>query len=106
MPILTLDSQDIHYRDAGHGPPLILLHANPGDSRDYDSIVDELARSFRVLRVDWPGYGGSPAPKPPELAGASLYLKVLTGFIEKLDLTRVHFIGNSVGGNAATRYAL
>ncbi|MGH8457823.1 MAG: alpha/beta fold hydrolase, partial [Nevskiales bacterium] len=106
MPILTLDTQDIHYRDAGHGPPLILLHANPGDSRDYDSIVDELARFFRVLRVDWPGYGGSPAPEPPELAGASLYLKVLTGFIEKLDLTRVHFIGNSVGGNAATRYAL
>ena len=106
MPILQLETQTLHYRDAGKGPPLILLHANPGDSRDYDAVVDALAQSFRVLRVDWPGYGASPAPNPPELAGASLFLKLLGGFIQGLGLTGIHFIGNSVGGNAAVRFAL
>lgn len=106
MPVLNVDAHALHYRDDGSGPPLILLHANPGDSRDYDAVAGALARSFRVLRLDWPGYGGSPAPESPESAGASLFLKVLAGFIEKLGLTRIHFIGNSVGGNVAVRYAL
>ena len=25
----------VHYREAGAGAPLVLLHANPGDSRDF-----------------------------------------------------------------------
>lgn len=48
----------------GEGPPLLLLHANPGDHRDYDAVIPALAARFRVIALDWPGYGASMPPSP------------------------------------------
>jgi pimeloyl-ACP methyl ester carboxylesterase len=94
------------WRDEGNGPTVLCLHANPGDSRDFDAIAPVLARRFRVIRPDWPGYGSSTAPVPPESAGALHFFDTLREFIETLKLRDVVLIGNSVGGNAAVRYAL
>ncbi|WP_030435873.1 alpha/beta fold hydrolase [Actinoplanes subtropicus] len=50
----------------GAGPAIVLLHANPGDARDFDAVVAALADTGRtVIRPDWPGYGDSPAPAGP-----------------------------------------
>lgn len=106
MPELDLDGQTLHYRDEGAGTPLVLLSANPGDSRDFDAVAPALAQHFRVLRVDWPGYGASPAPHPPEQAGAGYFLQAFGDLVERLGLGRFSIVGNSVGGNVAARYAL
>ncbi len=106
MPTATLQQQTLHYQESGHGTPLICLSANPGDGRDFDAVAPALARRYRVIRPDWPGYGKSPAPAPPERAGAGYFLAVFTQFVEQLGLARFHIIGNSVGGNVAVRYAL
>lgn len=90
----------------GDGPTLILLSANPGDSRDFDAVAPRLAQRFRLLRLDWPGYGGSPAPRPPESAGAGLFLERFSAFMDALEIGSAHLLGNSVGGNVAVRYAL
>lgn len=106
MQAIVVNGQKLTYRDEGSGPVLLCLSANPGDSRDFDAITPALARSYRVLRLDWPGYGGSPAPLPPERAGADYFLEVFTGFVQQLGLRDVSIIGNSVGGNVAAHYAL
>ena len=106
MPALELDGQTLAYRDEGAGPVLVCLPANPGDSRDFDAITPALSRDHRVLRLDWPGYGGSPAPAPPERASADYFLEVFTAFAQRLQLRDPCLIGNSVGGNVAVRYAL
>ena len=97
---------ELSYRSEGEGPTLILLSANPGESRDFDAVTPQLAQRFRVLRLDWPGYGGSPAPQPPEQAGASLFLQRFEAFMDGLEIGRAHLVGNSVGANVAVRYAL
>src|ERR1700757_148042 len=94
------------WREQGSGPALLLLSANPGESRDYDAVAGTLAQRFRLIRVDWPGYGASPAPQPPSSAGASLFLERFTQLMDELSLGPVHLLGNSVGGNVAVRYAL
>lgn len=99
-------SSPLHVREDGAGPVLVLLSANPGDSRDFDGIVPTLAQRFRVLRPDWPGYGGSPAPQPPEQAGAGHFLELFTRWMDQAGIARAHLLGNSVGGNVAVRYAL
>ncbi len=48
-------------------PPLLLLHANPGDSRDYEAVLPAFSRAFRTIAVDWPGYGCSPAQNAEQL---------------------------------------
>src|SRR5690242_12039978 len=96
----------IAYEASGQGLPLILLHANPGDHRDYEAVIPALAQHYRVIAVDWPGYGESPAPRSPESASAMLFADVLEDVISGLGLERVALIGNSVGGYAAARFAI
>jgi pimeloyl-ACP methyl ester carboxylesterase len=96
----------LSYRSEGSGPTLILLSANPGDSRDFDAVVPRLAQRFHLLRLDWPGYGSSPVPRPPGSAGAGLFLERFSAFMDGLGIASAHLLGNSVGANVAVRYAL
>ena len=90
----------------GAGAPVILLHANPGDGRDYDAVVPALARRHTVYTIDWPGYGGSPAPPQPSTTTAMAYADILPDVLGGLALPRAALIGNSVGGYAAARLAI
>jgi len=96
----------IAYDSRGDGPPLVLLHANPGDRRDFDAIVPALAERHRVIALDWPGYGGSPAPLCPADASAMFFADVLREVTEALALAPAIVLGNSVGGYAALRLAI
>lgn len=106
MPTVQLSIGTLHYRDRGEGPLLVLLHANPGDSRDFDPIVPELARRYRVLALDWPGYGLSQMPDAPGRASFLTFYEALREFVAALALAPALFVGNSVGGNAAARLAI
>jgi pimeloyl-ACP methyl ester carboxylesterase len=106
MPSIDLSAGPLHYSEHGQGAPLVLLHANPGDSRDYEAVIPALAQDYRVLALDWPGYGQSDLTQPPEAAGVLLFYKVLCEFLEALDLPPALFLGNSIGGNAAARLAI
>lgn len=90
----------------GEGAPVVLLHANPGDGRDYAAVVPALAGRFRTYTVDWPGYGGSPAPPEPAAATAMAFAGILPDILAGLGLRRAALIGNSVGGYAAARLAI
>lgn len=56
----------IHYRSAGDGPPLLLLHATPHSSRVYKKLVPLLAPRYRVIAADTLGFGYSD-PLPPDV---------------------------------------
>lgn len=105
MPMLSLPSGPVSYQIQGHGDPLVLLHANPGDSQDFEAVIPELSALFQVITLDWPGYGESPAPSNPTSASAMFFARVLAEFIAALELPPAVFVGNSVGGYAAARLA-
>ena len=52
----------IFYREAGTGEPLLLLHGFPTSSWDWRHVWDELARQYRVLALDYLGFGFSTKP--------------------------------------------
>lgn len=106
MPIINLSSGTVHYSESGQGTPLILLHANPGDSKDFDAVIPVLARQYRVLALDWPGYGESVAPDQLSKVSPEYFYRVLREFLTALALPPVLIIGNSLGGNAAARLAI
>ncbi len=105
MPILTTPNGALHFREQGQGAPLLLLHANPGDSRDFEAVTPALAERYRVLALDWPGYGQSSMPARPADLGVLDFYEVLLTLLKALNLSQVSLIGNSVGGNAAARLA-
>lgn len=50
----------VHYREAGSGPAVVLLHWGPGRSAQYSAVVEQLARhGLRALAPDLPGFGQS-----------------------------------------------
>lgn len=94
-------------RDAGR-PALLLLHANPGDRRDYDAVLPSFEKAHRVVGVDWPGYGQSTAAVPGRVTAEGLVAvaeQVLAALAGR-GIGRLTVLGSSVGGYAALRLAL
>ncbi|HLS77396.1 MAG TPA: alpha/beta fold hydrolase [Nocardia sp.] len=101
----------LHYHEAGvgNGPTIVLLHGGgPGASSwsNFARNIPVLAKNFHVLAVDQPGFGRSdkPVDHPQYFRHSASALKDL---LDTLGVTeRVHLLGNSLGGGAATRFAL
>lgn len=50
----------IHYRDAGDGPPIVILHGGWGyDAYPFDRQIGALASRYRIVIPDRTGYGRS-----------------------------------------------
>jgi len=105
LPEIHLPSGIVNYEDRGSGHPVVLLHANPGDCRDFDAVAHDLAEHYRVIALDWPGYGRSAIPPVPEEVNLAFFHSVLLEFLSALDPGPAVLIGNSVGGWAAVRVA-
>jgi 3-oxoadipate enol-lactonase len=56
----------VNAAQSGNGPPLFLFHSLLSDRASFDAIVPELAKSYRVIVPELPGFGRSHA------AGGSL----------------------------------
>lgn len=56
---LTVEGRRVHYRRAGAGPPLVMLHGSPGNSEMLHAEMAAAARHFTVFAPDTPGFGGS-----------------------------------------------
>ncbi|GAA2438645.1 alpha/beta hydrolase [Actinomadura vinacea] len=89
---------------AGQGPPLLLLHANPGCHRDFDAVVPALSQRYTTYGVDWPGYGDS--ARPERTPSAMAFAEIVPEIVDALGPDPVALIGSSVGGYAAARFAI
>lgn len=95
---------EIHYHEAGSGPPLILVHGSaPGTSgwRNFHPNIAPLAAHFRVLALDLPGWGESDPVSP----SAADHSGAIIRFMDALHIDRAALLGNSMGGMAVLRVA-
>ena len=104
--LIEVDGQTIHYTDSGSGPAIVMIHGLGGQLRNFARpMVDDLARDYRVIRVDRPGSGYS-----PRAAGTSARLRVqaetIAELIRILKLDRPLIVGHSLGGALALSLAL
>lgn len=85
----------IHYAQAGDGPPLILLGGSLRSYRSFQRLMPLLSPHLRVLAVDVPGFGGShAAPSPvtvPKLAECIIL------FLDALGIAKAHVFGLHAG---------
>jgi 3-oxoadipate enol-lactonase len=91
-------------KEAGEGPPLIMLHAAGTSGRIWWQHIPRLARRFRVLAIDLPGHGQSTRPKEPlsiEGMSAELYQT-----LHALNMSQVNLVGLSLGGMVAQMLAV
>lgn len=105
---VTVAGKDIFVAEKGDGPAVVMLHGGgPGASgvSNYSRNLDALARSFRVIVPDMPGYGRS--AKHVDHSDPFGYLAdAIRGLLDELGIGTAHLVGNSYGGAAALRLAL
>ena len=87
-----------HVAEQGKGKPLLLIHGLSAQLRSFaQEMVDELAKDHRVIRIDRPGSGYSPA-----LPSGSQHLAdqadAVAALIDALGLEKPVLVGHSLGG--------
>lgn len=102
----TVKTRDwsLQYYEAGEGHPVILLHGSgPGATgwSNFSGNIEALARQFRVLAVDMPGWGLSDACTVDRLD----HVDAVIQFMDALCIEKAAFVGNSMGGQTSLRLA-
>jgi pimeloyl-ACP methyl ester carboxylesterase len=109
---LTLDDVDrpavevsgvrIAYRQAGTGPPLVLLHGGMEDSRAWTRQFESLAEHFTLLAWDAPGCGQS--SDVPETWRLADFADALSALLHELNVGHPHVLGLSWGSSVALEF--
>lgn len=102
---VIVDGLRIHYRDEGDGLVVLLLHGNGSSLHTWDGWTQVLRNDFRVIRLDLPGFGLTGPNASGEYSCVAL-AAFLDRFVNQLQLTNFHLVGNSMGGAVAWNYAL
>lgn len=86
----------VHYRRAGSGPPLLMVHQSPRSSAEYAGLMAEWAAHFTCIAPDTPGFGQSDAL--PGAAEIDQFGDAVVALLDALGLGRVAAYGFHSGG--------
>jgi len=104
--IIEIDGMNIHYKDEGQGPTLILIHGVCASLHTWDGWTEMLKGNYRIIRMDLPGFGlTGPAPDK------SFYkideaVNLFGKLIAELKVDKFYLAGNSLGGYISWKYTL
>ncbi len=102
---LATPDGELHFHEAGAGPPLLLLHGSgPGVSgwANFSGNLALFAEHFRTLVLDLPGFAKShPVKGSPVLHAPGAVL----AFLDGLGIDRLAMLGNSLGGGVVAGLA-
>ena len=84
---------------------VVLHHGMAKNHKLWYGWIPTIARHYRVVRFDMRGMGQSTAPQPGYPWSVDNFAGDLLEFMDKLELERVHLIGETVGGSIAMRFA-
>lgn len=105
---VSVGRRQIFLSEVGQGHPLLMLHgggAGASGMSNYSRNIEALAKQFRVLVVDMPGYGQSTKGLDRSDSFGDLAQSML-GLLDALQIKSAHVVGNSLGGACALRMAL
>jgi pimeloyl-ACP methyl ester carboxylesterase len=101
---VEIDNVRLHYKSQGSGPAILLVHGSLGDVADWDGWVRVLAKNYRVVRFDLPGFGISGRIRNGNYS-IDRSLSLIDGLMDVIGLEQFAIAGVSYGGPVAFRYA-
>jgi pimeloyl-ACP methyl ester carboxylesterase len=93
----------IHCREAGSGPAIVLLHVNQQSSAVLVELIEALAPRMRAIAVDYPSHGGSDHLAAPPTIGD--YARCVVEVMDALGVGDFVALGEAVGALVATELA-
>ena len=98
------NGQQVHYRRAGAGPPLLILHPSPSSSASMMGALTAFSEIFTCIALDTPGYGLSDdiIDDPTELWG---YADALAHIQDALGFNTSFVYGAATGAQIGIQFA-
>jgi pimeloyl-ACP methyl ester carboxylesterase len=95
---VEVDGVRVHVIVRGQGRPVVLIHGNGTMAEDWviSGVVERLARSYRVIAIDRPGFGHSDRPRH-RVWTAAAQARLLHGVLDRLSVERPVVVGHSWG---------
>ena len=94
----------LHFESSGAGRPLLALHGYGASLFSWRHLPLALP-DRRVIRIDFPGHGGSP-PRLDNRYGLADHARAVLEFIESQGLEDFDLVGHSIGGGVALMIAV
>lgn len=108
----ALESIPLIYTETGNpdGALVVWVHGTPGNRMAFESYLhkDELARRYRLISIDRPGWGGNRSNGQTEILQLSAQADLLGDAIRQLKTPGqpLYIVGHSFGGTLAIRTAM
>jgi len=102
---VSVDGVRLHFVVAGGGPPIVLIHGNPGSSQDWTRVYGPLSARHQVIAFDRPGHGHSERPNHQDIT-VEVQARILRSALDQLKVEKPTLIGHSWGAALALAYAL
>ncbi len=105
MPTLQHAQTTLHFDEAGHGPPIVLVHSGGNSHEQWRRLSGRLQDRFRLLAIDLYGHGATspwPGSGPVTLDDDA---ELVISLIERQS-EPVRLVGHSYGGAVALRAAI
>lgn len=102
---IRLEGLNLHYTDSEKGEKTIVLMHGWGCSHATLASIERnaLACGYRVVNVDFPGFGTS--EEPADVWGVEEYTRQIEALIKELDVKSPVLLGHSFGGRVGIMYA-
>ncbi|MET7694279.1 alpha/beta hydrolase [Streptomyces sp. NPDC005483] len=100
-----VDGLRVHYKRAGRGPTVVLLHGSASSLHHFQGVAAVLSASYDVIRPDLPGWGLT-GPRADRNYRVPTYAATVARFLDVLGVRSSAVVGNSLGGNIAWNLAL
>ncbi len=102
---VTIEGARLHFVTRGTGPPVVLIHGNPGSYQDWSRLYDPIASRYRAIAFDRPGHGHSERSNHQD-ATVEVQARMLHSALAELQVESPIIVGHSWGGALALIYAL
>jgi haloalkane dehalogenase len=94
---VSVGNRHVHYRRAGKGPAVLLVHQSPRSSAEFVPLIERWAEHFTVIAPDTPGFGHSD-PLPGEQPEIGDFAVALLNLLDALGIRRIAAYGFHSGG--------
>jgi 2-succinyl-6-hydroxy-2,4-cyclohexadiene-1-carboxylate synthase len=84
----------------------VLLHGFLGSSLDWQQVCEYLPPNRQYIALDLPGHGLASDIRLAPTSGFQQCTQLIAATLKKLNISRCHLVGYSLGGRIALHYAL
>jgi pimeloyl-ACP methyl ester carboxylesterase len=106
MPVMLVNDVQIHYVEAGSGPPLVFSHEFAGSWESWEAQLGFFARRYRVIAYNNRGYPPSSVPEQADAYSEEQSVVDLRALLDELGIERAFLCGLSMGGGIVLKFGL